>query len=124
MGVSFSPCELARPTFYRGDRLRVGDAVHAGMEALVEDHCVVGDLQRRVEELRRRARDARHLGFRGLRLGARVDADDFAAATFSDGAHDQPGVRGTGDAAYDQGVEEDAQLGFLRGQLDDKVREA
>ena len=58
------------------------------------------------------------------RLGG-VDADDPPPARpFEGEAGDHAGVRGAGDGAHDHVVEEDAALGFLRGDLAGPVGEA
>ena len=65
---------------HRVERALIGDPVGAGVEAVVEDDLLVGDLALDADEFRGRARDASDL-LPGLgRFGRRVDADDRAAS--------------------------------------------
>jgi hypothetical protein len=69
------------------------------------------------DRLGRSLRDARHLVARLLDGGRAVDAEHAALRILEREAGDHPGLRRAGHGADDDRVEEDAELGFLVGDL-------
>src|SRR3984957_16972585 len=77
---------------HRVERSLIGDAVRAGVEAIVEDDLLVSDLSLDANERGRGASDSRDLGPGLLRFGGRVDTDDGARIVVLREARDDAGL--------------------------------
>jgi len=101
----------------RVERPLVGDAVGAGVVALVEDELVAAELTADLDQRGSRLRDPRHLLERLARLRRGVDPDHAARPVLRGESGDHARLGRAGHRADDDGVKEDPELCLLLGHL-------